>query len=102
MAHITVEAATNLEIGAQARSGRSVCPEFDSGDFGFGGGAEAGGGFLPHDGDDEKIDKLPLSKQSEALHPVCAIEARNVAPSEDNVPEPTLLGYFKDFDQGTK
>ena len=102
MAHITVEAATNLEIGAQARSGRSVCPEFDSGDFGFGGGAEAGGGFAPHDGDDEKMDKLPLSKQAEALHPVCGIEARNVALSEDNVPEPTLLSYFKDFDQGIK
>jgi len=99
MAHITVEAATHFEIGAQSRSGRTVCPEFDAGDFGSGGGLNQGGGFVGGDAEENDAGPIPISKQTEPLFAVGSLDARSVALAEEIAPDPRSLKYFKEFDE---
>ena len=100
MAHLTMEAATHLEIGAQSRAGRAVCPEFDSGDFGTDGGVGRGEGFLgAEDRDAPDTCEPPHAKQTQALHSIDSVDARAVALMQEFAPEPRSVSYFNDFDQ---
>jgi ASC-1-like (ASCH) protein len=100
MAHLTMEAATHLEIGAQARAGRTVCPEFDAGDFGTEAGFGRGDGFDGGDGCEVTVPgEPPLAKQTQAVHAIDSVDARAVALVQEIAPEPRLASYFNDFDE---
>ena len=100
MAHITMEAATHLEIGAQSRAGRTVCPEFDAGDFGTDAGIGKSEGYADADQRDAvDVDDSASAMQTRALHGIDAVDARSVALMQEFAPDPRLVSYFNDFEE---
>ena len=112
MAHLTVELATNMELGAEAREGRRVGqrPEgmhfvSESHSFGREGGL---GGDDEHDDDrgleatdePQRLARGEIGKLYAARFPVGAEEVRRLACCEDNSPAPVMAEYLKSFKQG--
>ena len=112
MAHLTVELATNMELGAEAREGRRVGqrPEglhYVSESHSF--GREAGLGDEGEEDDDrgqddedepQRLARGQIGKLYEARVAVGAQEVRRVACCEENAPAPVMAEYLKSFKQG--
>ena len=108
MANITVEVATNMDLGAEARAGRRVGARPDASMFvteeGF---LEAGGGVDDgHEGDDEEesdpraVGRRVVGKLYESRLPVAPADVLRVACCEEHAPAPVMAEYLKSFQEG--
>ena len=103
LAHITVEAAMHLEVGAQARASRPVLKSTPGGGFGFDGdiaeedGCEAEAAGEVDDGTAAGAGG-PRTKQTAPLYRIDASDACAVARAEDNHPDAQMKKYYDDFE----
>ena len=108
MANITIEVATNMELGAEARAGRRVGMRPEAGGLLAEGAdllAEHGvGGFDEWHGDDgpepERVGRGVISKLYEARVPLRPDEVRRVACCDERPAPLVMAEYLKSFREG--
>ena len=109
MANITIEVATNLDLGAEARAGRRVGARPDADMFlsertAFGAecGPDGEDDFGQEGGDDDGQpgERGIVGKLYESRLPVSASDLLRVACCEEHVPAPVMAEYLKSFKSG--
>ena len=109
MANITIEVATNLDLGAEARAGRRVGarPDADSflserNTFDPDGGPHGEDDFGQEDGldDAQRGERGIIGKLYESRLTVSATDLLRVACCEEHAPAPVMAEYLKSFKAG--